>query len=100
MNEADPTLLTAAQLASAPPDERAGLVEAFLLASIGALTPPVPGPVTAASRLADLGIDSLQLVELKFGLDQVLGRELDIELIIGNPTVGGLARDGVRAAGL
>jgi acyl carrier protein len=100
MTDQDPALLTNMQLVSAPAGERARLVEAYLLASICALHPDVTQTVEASSRLADLAIDSLQIVELKFGLDQVLGQEVDVELIINNPTVGELAANGVRAAGL
>jgi acyl carrier protein len=98
MSELDPAQLTKAQLAGAPADERVRLVEAHLLASIRALHPG--STVDASCRLADLAIDSLQVVELKFGLDQVLGQEVDVELIISNPTVGELAANSVRAAGL
>jgi acyl carrier protein len=100
MSELDPALLTKAELAGAPAEARVGLLEAYLLASIRALNPEGTGTVDASSRLADLAIDSLQVVELKFGLDQVLGQEVDIELIISNPTIGELAANGVRAAGL
>lgn len=100
MNQLDPALLTKAELAGAPADARVGLLEAYLLASIRALNPEGAGRVDASCRLADLAIDSLQVVELKFGLDQVLGQEVDIELIISNPTIGELAANGLRAAGL
>lgn len=100
MTEQDPVLLTNAQLAAAPASERVRLVESYLLASIGALKPEAVETIDASHRLADLGIDSLQVVELKFGLDQVLGRELEVELIISNPTVGELAAQSLRAAGL
>ena len=100
MSEQDPALLTQAQLVAAPADERVRLVETYLLGLIRALHPDGTQTVDASRRLADLSIDSLQVVELKFELDQVLGRELDIELIIDNPTIGELAANGVRAAGL
>ena len=99
MSDQFPEPLTHAQLTETPADQRAGLVEAYLLASIRAMLPQA-GTVDASSRLADLAIDSLQIVELKFGLDQALGQEVDIELIIGNPSIGGLASESVRAAGL
>lgn len=92
--------LTHTQLAGAPADTRVRLVEAYLLASISALHPDSTTTIDASCRLADLAIDSLQVVELKFGLDQVLGQEIDVELIISNPTVGELAANSVRAAGL
>ena len=100
MSDHDPATLTHEQLAAAPADQRVALVEAYLLASIRALFPDAPPAVDSASRLADIGIDSIQVVELKFGLDQVLGEEIDIALIIGNPTVSELATGSVRAAGL
>jgi acyl carrier protein len=100
MSDHNPMLLTNAQLAAAPADERVRLVETYLLASISALKPDSAEAIAASHRLADLGIDSLQVVELKFGLDLVLGQELEVELIINNPTVGELAADSVRAAGL
>jgi acyl carrier protein len=97
MSIQDPALLTHAELATAPADARVRLVEAFLLASINALQPEAS--VDASRHLADLGIDSLQVVELKFGLDQLLGQEVDVELIVSNPTVGELAVNSLRAAG-
>jgi acyl carrier protein len=100
MSEQDPAQLTKAQLAGAPADDRVRLVETYLLASIRALQPGAAATVDASRRLADLAIDSLQVVELKFGLDQVLGQEVDVELIISNPTIGELAANSVRAAGL
>jgi acyl carrier protein len=96
----DPALLTHAELAAAPANERVRLIEAFLLASISALKPGSTETIDASRQLADLGIDSLQVVELKFGLDQVLGQEVDVELIISNPTVGELAANSLHAAGL
>ena len=98
MTTQDPAALTHADLAAAPASARVRLVEAFLLASIKALQPEAG--VDAERHLADLGIDSLQVVELKFGLDQVLGQEIDVELIISNPTIGELAANSVKAAGL
>jgi acyl carrier protein len=100
MSEQDPALLTHAQLAGAPAGERVRLVEAYLLASIRALHPEATETPDASRQLADLAIDSLQIVELKFGLDQLLGGEMDIELIISNPTVSELAASSVQAAGL
>ncbi|WP_454759746.1 acyl carrier protein [Caulobacter segnis] len=92
--------LTHARLAAAPPEQRAHLVEAFLLATIAGPRPDQAKPADASARLGDLAIDSLQIVELKFELDQVLGVEADIELIIDNPTIRELAVNGVRSVGL
>lgn len=92
--------LTHARLVAAPPERRARLVEDFLLATIGSLQPGPANSIDASVRLGDLAIDSLQIVELKFELDQVLGVEADIELIIDNPTVRELAANSVRSVGL
>jgi len=92
--------LTHARLVAAPPEQRARLVEDFLLATIGSLQADPVKSIEASVRLGDLAIDSLQIVELKFELDQVLGVEADIELIIDNPTVRELAANSVRSVGL
>lgn len=97
MSIQDPAALTHAALVAATAHERVALVETFLLAAINALHPETI--VDPSRHLADLGIDSLQVVELKFSLDQVLGQELDVELIISNPTVAELAVNSIQAAG-
>lgn len=93
-------LLTHARLAASPPEQRARLVEEFLLTTIDTLWPDRTTPLDASFRLGDLKIDSLQIVELKFELDQILGVEADIELIIDNPTIRELAANSVRSVGL
>jgi acyl carrier protein len=95
----DPTLVTHHDLLSVSADERVRLVESYLLASIRALRPG-DAPFDASTRLADLAIDSIQVVELKFGLDQLIGRELDVDVIISNPTIRELAETSLRASGL
>jgi hypothetical protein len=94
----EPMQLTHADLRSASSDHRAQLVEDYLVASIAALRPPDAPCVDASSHLADIGVDSLQVVELKFGLDQLLGEESDVAIIIANPTIRELAHQSVRAA--
>jgi len=54
--------------------------------------------IDASAHLADLGVDSLQVVELKFNLDQLLGEESDVAIIIANPTIRELALHSVRSA--
>jgi len=98
MSDHDPALLTHAQLTAAPAEARVGLVEAYLIASIAALRQDATPVANTSSRLADIGIDSIQVVELKFGLDQLLGRELDVERILTNPTISELAAGCVRDA--
>jgi len=96
----DPTLVTHQNLLDVGPPERLQFVESYLVASIRALLPEADPRLDATTRLADLGIDSLQLVELKFGLDQVIGMELDAEVLMSNPTVRELAETSLRACGL
>ncbi|MET0338605.1 MAG: acyl carrier protein [Caulobacter sp.] len=100
MIEQQTALLTHERLVTAAPDQRARLVEEFLLDTVRVLRPASAAPIDGTVRLAEVGIDSLQVVELKFELDQVLGIEADIELIIDNPTIAELAANGVRGAGL
>jgi hypothetical protein len=97
----DPTTTTHAQLLGAPPADRAAIVEAYLIAAVRALwTEPPTAPIGPGTHLSDLAIDSVQIVELKFGLDQLVGAELDVDLIVANPTVRELAERSVAAAGL
>ena len=83
---------------AAAPDERAQLVENLIASSLRALRPDQPAALDGSTHLADLAIDSIQLVELKFALDQLVGVDLDVSLFIANPTVHGLATS-VAAAG-
>lgn len=99
MIDQDPALLTHQSLIGASVADRPTLVVSYLVAAIHALRPD-GGAVEPDTRLADLAIDSLQIVELKFGLDQLIGSELDIEVIIANPTVRELAVESLRRAGL
>ena len=96
----DPTLFTHQDLLDAAAAERVPLVESFLVASLSALRPPDAGAIDASARLADLGVDSLQVVELKFALDQLIGTELDVGIIIENPTIHELAGKSLSACGL
>jgi hypothetical protein len=79
-------------------DERAQLVQHQIVTSIRALRPGQPEWFDGDTHLADLAIDSIQLVELKFALDQLVGVDLDVIVFIANPTVHELARS-VAAAG-
>ena len=97
MTDYDPIRLTHADLRSASSAQRAQLLEDYLIASIVALRPPDAPGVDPSSHLADLGIDSLQVVELKFGLDELLGDESDVAIIVANPTIRDLAQNSLRA---
>ena len=82
---------------AAGPDERVQLVEHQIVTSLQALRPGQPVQFDGQTHLADLSIDSIQLVELKFALDQLVGVELDVSLFIANPTVHELATSAAAA---
>ena len=94
----DPIQLTHGDLRSANSDDRARLLEEYLLAVIASLRPPDAANIDSSAHLADLGVDSLQVVELKFNLDQLLGEESDVAIIIANPTIRELALHSVRSS--
>lgn len=60
---------------------------------------PLPGPVTAASRfMADLGLDSLQVVGLVFLWEQQYGVSMSgQEELLANLQTVGQAMDAIRA---
>lgn len=93
-------LLTRTELLNAAAGDRATLVQDFALEVVTNLRPAGAAPLNGGSRLADAGVDSLQVVELKFSLDELMGRESEVELFISNPSVRQLAEDLLRAAGL
>jgi hypothetical protein len=83
---------------TASPDERVRLVEHLLETSLRALRPGQPAWFDGTTRLASLAIDSIQLVELKFALEELVGMELDVNVFIVNPTVHELAMSVAAAA--
>jgi hypothetical protein len=83
---------------AAGPDERVRLVEDLFTTSLKALRPGHPAAFDGTTHLADLAIDSIQLVELKFALDQLVGVDLDVSVFIANPTVHELAVSVAAAA--
>jgi acyl carrier protein len=99
MNQATISLTRCELLKSDPPD-RVRLVEEYALNMLSSGRTPGSTPLHANSRLADAGMDSLQVVELKFSLDELLGRESEVEMFISNPTIRELAGAIVLAAGL
>lgn len=88
------------ELLGTAPEARAQFVEARLVAWIAAARPPGAPGFDGSVRLSDLGVDSLQLVDIKFELDQLVGQELDVDLFIKNPTLRELAQDSLRVSGL
>jgi len=82
---------------TAGPAERVQLVEHQIVTSLRALRPDQPAWFDGNTSLADLAIDSIQLVELKFALDQLVGVDLDVSIFIANPTVHELAQSAAAA---
>jgi acyl carrier protein len=76
---------------AAPEAERVQIAESLITTWILGTRPGQPAWFDGNTRLADLAIDSIQLVEMKFALDQFAGMELDVNIIITNPTVHELA---------
>ena len=82
---------TADDFRAAGATERAQIAETLMTAWILATRPGQASWFDGSTHLSDLAIDSIQLVELKFALDQLAGVELDVNLFITNPTVRELA---------
>jgi acyl carrier protein len=83
--------VTPEEFRAARADERAKIAEDVMTTFIQAIRPGQPAWFNGNTHLADLAIDSIQLVELKFLLDQLAGTDLDVNLFIVNPTVHELA---------
>ena len=60
---------TREQLRQADPAFRAIIVQNYAIDLIESQRQSGSAPLEASSRLADLGVDSLQVVELKYALD-------------------------------
>jgi acyl carrier protein len=100
MTDADSAELGHQELLDMDAAARVQFVEARLVACIGSVRPAGAEPFDGSTRLSDLGLDSLQLVDLKFELDQLVGMELDIGLFVTNPALRELAQASLRACGL
>ncbi len=53
--------------------------------------------LAADIELAGLGIDSMKVVDLCVGLEEEVGREIEVEELIENPTVNQLAAHFAKA---
>jgi acyl carrier protein len=83
---------------AAGPADRVQLVETLIASSLQTLRPGQSASFDGTTHLADLAIDSIQLVELKFALDQLVGVDLDVNIFISNPTLNELAASVAAAA--
>lgn len=96
------------ELLAIEPDARVQFVESRLVAWIDAARSQEAQPsdespsrqIDGSTPLSELGVDSLQLVDIKFELDELVGRELDVGLFIRNPTIRELAQESLRACNL
>lgn len=100
MTNTSQNIPTREQLRQADPAGRALIVEKYAIDLLTSLRESGSVPIEPDSRLADAGVDSLQAVELKYSLDELLGNESDVDLFISNPTIRSLAEELVRRARL
>ena len=91
--------VTHATFLAAGAAERVQLVETLIGDSLKTLRPGQPVSFDGTTRLSELAIDSIQLVEIKFALDQLVGVDLDVSVFVTDPTVHELAKTVAAAAG-
>jgi acyl carrier protein len=92
--------LTRSDLLESDPSDRVALVETYVLSLLNSARASGATPLEVTTHLAEAGMDSLQVVELKFSLDELIGRESDVEMFISNPTIRELSAAILAAAGL
>jgi acyl carrier protein len=63
------------------------MTEAEILALVRRRAPPGQGPVTAATRLDALGLDSLRMTELLFDIEEAAGQAIPPRRV-GEPSLG------------
>jgi acyl-CoA synthetase (AMP-forming)/AMP-acid ligase II/cytochrome P450 len=85
-------LLDARELVASSPDERERMLLDALERRVAALLGCRPGDLDRNIPVERLGLDSLQLVELKLGLDRWLGREFDLDRFLERPTLVDVAK--------
>ncbi|HEY4085643.1 MAG TPA: acyl carrier protein [Bryobacteraceae bacterium] len=100
MTNTSQNIPTRDQLRQADPAGRVLIVENYAIDLLTSLRESGSGSIEPGSHLADVGVDSLQAVELKYSLDELLGNESDVDLFISNPTIRTLAEELVRRARL
>jgi acyl carrier protein len=76
---------------------RASLAEQLIVTWVRGCRPGEAQTFDGGTRLSDLAIDSIQLVELKFALEQLVGAEIEVGVFIANPTVRELAEKSAAA---
>lgn len=77
--------LTRHELLELAPEAREPRILGYIQAVVLALREGEGKAPQPTDRLTELGLDSLQFVELKFALDTLAGDELDIELFVADP---------------
>jgi acyl-CoA synthetase (AMP-forming)/AMP-acid ligase II/cytochrome P450/acyl carrier protein len=88
---ANPEHLTHAALLATPPNARTPLVVACLKGIIVRITSCDPLHLDSNQDLRSLGLDSMQLLELKLKIDELAGVELDVDSFLDTPTLAALA---------
>lgn len=95
----EPARLTRAELHAAPAARRERLVVACLKAHVARLGGRDPLELDSQENLLELGLDSVQLLEVKQKLDELAGRDLPLDAFVDAGTLAGLAAVVVRETG-
>jgi len=93
MPTTDPSCgLTAAVLQQTPADRRSSAIVAHLKRTLAEMLRCDAGALDSQQSIRDIALDSMQLLQLKLQIDDLLGREFDLEKFLTMPTIGQLAR--------
>jgi acyl-CoA synthetase (AMP-forming)/AMP-acid ligase II/cytochrome P450/acyl carrier protein len=84
--------LTAAALQQTPAYTRPSAIVAHLKRTLAEMLHSDAGALDSQQSIRDLTLDSMQLLQLKLEIDDLLGREFDVEKFLTMPTIGQLAR--------
>tara|TARA_R110000751_G_scaffold19507_5_gene58237 strand:+ start:16 stop:4017 length:4002 start_codon:yes stop_codon:yes gene_type:complete len=76
-----------AEIQQAPPAERTGIAAAYLAGEVAKILRLPPEEIDASRPMADLGVDSLSMVELVLRLETDIGVGLPASLMAGDPSL-------------
>ena len=79
--------ITRADLVASAPNDRANLLEQYLLHELAAVLKVPPQKIRKDQPLTTLGIDSLMAIELKNTVESKLGVQLPIATLLKGPTI-------------
>jgi len=84
--------LTAAALQQTPAGARPSAIVADLKRTLAEMLRCDAGALDSQQSIRDLNLDSMQFLQLKLQIDDLLGREFDLERFLTMPTIGQLAQ--------